>query len=120
MARKSRKKLFGIEPEVNIKKQEEDAFKIYNSAVYARLSVAADTNEESIENQIAIIKDFINKNADLKLAEIYADYGKTGTNFERPEFERMMEDVRNKKIDCIIVKDLSRFGRNFAETGNYF
>lgn len=50
---------------------------------------------------------------------VYIDVGKTGTNFERDGFERMMCDVRMRRIDCIIVKDLSRFGRNHIETGNY-
>lgn len=47
------------------------------------------------------------------------DNGFTGTNFDRPEFERMMQDVRTGKIQCIVVKDLSRFGRDYIETGNY-
>ena len=49
----------------------------------------------------------------------YCDNGRTGTNFNRPEFERLMDDVRAGKVDCIVVKDLSRFGRNYQETGNY-
>ena len=51
--------------------------------------------------------------------DIYSDLGKTGTNFERAGFERMMNDVRERKINCILVKDFSRFGRNYIETGNY-
>ncbi len=49
----------------------------------------------------------------------YVDDGYTGTNFDRPEFQRMLEDIKNKKIDVIIIKDLSRFGRNYIETGNF-
>lgn len=55
----------------------------------------------------------------MVIFDCYTDIGKTGTNFEREGFERMMRDVRSRKIDCIIVKDLSRFGRNHIETGNY-
>ncbi len=50
---------------------------------------------------------------------IYCDNGQTGVNFARPGFEWLMQDVRSGKIDCIVVKDLSRFGRNYRETGNY-
>jgi DNA invertase Pin-like site-specific DNA recombinase len=49
----------------------------------------------------------------------YEDTDQSGTNFNRPGFNRMLDDIRNKKINCIIVKDLSRFGRNHLETGNY-
>ena len=55
----------------------------------------------------------------MKIFRIYTDIGKTGTDFEREGFEHMMRDVRMRKIDCIVVKDLSRFGRNHIETGNY-
>lgn len=94
--------------------------KIYSVGIYARLSV--DVNErknESIETQIEIAKAFISRQKDMVLFDCYTDIGKTGTNFEREGFERMMRDVRMRKIDCIIVKDLSRFGRNHIETGNY-
>ena len=51
--------------------------------------------------------------------EVYTDNGETGTKFDRPDFQRMMEDVRSGKINCIIVKDLSRFARDFREAGHY-
>ena len=121
MARKSRKRLFNKEPEKNENKIDvkRDKEKIYNVAAYARLSVITDNNAESLENQIELIKEFTEQRSDLNLTEIYTDYGETGVCFKRPRFEKMMEDVRSGKIDCIIVKDLSRFGRNFIETGNY-
>lgn len=110
MARRSKK---GQET----KKQPE---KIYSTGIYARLSVDSDERKnESIETQVEIAKDFIGRQADMELYDIYTDLGKTGTNFEREGFERMMRDVRTRKIDCIVVKDLSRFGRNHIETGNY-
>ena len=62
---------------------------------------------------------YIERQTDLRLVEIYCDNGYTGTDFDRPDFERMMEDVRRGKINCIVVKDLSRFGRNYHETSNY-
>ena len=55
----------------------------------------------------------------MKLVGIFCDNGATGTDFDRPDFERMMEAVRRREIDCIVVKDLSRFGRNYVETGYY-
>lgn len=100
---------------------------IYRAAIYARLSVDNEERKsESIETQIALIKEFIqkhnaneNKAYELMVYDIYSDLGKTGTNFERAGFERMMNDIRERKINCILVKDFSRFGRNYIETGNY-
>ncbi len=94
--------------------------KIYSVGIYARLSV--DSNErknESIDTQIEIAKKFVQKQSDMVLYDCYSDLGKTGTNFEREGFEQMMQDIRMRKIDCIVVKDLSRFGRNHIEAGNY-
>ncbi len=97
------------------------------AAIYARLSVDNDEKKsESIETQVTLIKEFIqkhNENPDkeyeIAVYDIYSDLGKTGTNFDRPGFERMMNNVRAGKINCILVKDFSRFGRNYIETGNY-
>lgn len=94
--------------------------KIYSVGIYARLSVDANERKnESIETQVEIAKEFIGRQPDMTIYDSYTDIGKTGTNFEREGFERMMRDVRMRKIDCIVVKDLSRFGRNHIETGNY-
>lgn len=94
--------------------------KVYSAAIYARLSVEGDDRKnESIETQIEIAKAYLMQQNDMILFDCYTDLGKTGTNFARDGFERMMQDVRMRKIDCIIVKDLSRFGRNHIETGNY-
>lgn len=91
-----------------------------NAALYARLSILDNgkTNGASMENQIALLQAYAANHA---LAEpvLYIDNGYTGTDFERPEFARMMEDVKVGKIDCIVVKDLSRLGRNYIETGEY-
>lgn len=94
--------------------------KVYSVGIYARLSVdGEERKKESIETQIEIAKSFLKQQDDMVLFNCYRDIGKTGTNFRRDGFEQMMQDVRTKKIDCIIVKDLSRFGRNHIETGNY-
>ena len=74
---------------------------------------------ERIENQRDIIDNYIENQEDLKIIEEYADDGFTGTNFNRPGFQRMLQDIEDKKIDCIITKDLSRFGRDHIDTGYY-
>lgn len=99
--------------------------KVYSVGIYARLSVDGEKTgskgykNESIETQIEIAKAFVRQQEDMMIFDCYTDIGKTGTNFKREGFERMMRDVRLHRIDCIIVKDLSRFGRNHIETGNY-
>ena len=96
--------------------------KIYNVAAYVRLSVEGDNlkkNRESISTQRYMLEKYIEKQPDMRLTAVFCDNGETGTDFERPGFEQMMDEVRHRKIDCIVVKDLSRFGRNYVETGYY-
>lgn len=92
------------------------------TAIYARLSNENNGREddEPIQNQIALVHSYLLDHADeFELKETYADNGQSGTNFDRPEFLRMMDDVNHGRIGCIMVKDLSRFGRNYVETGVY-
>ena len=92
----------------------------FQTAIYARIS--RDKKEkpsDSIENQIALCESFIQKSEDFSLVGIYKDIAKTGTDFERPDFENLMDKVRMGKVNCIVVKDLSRFGRNYTELGNF-
>ena len=91
------------------------------AAIYLRLSSddGDKAESDSIRNQRSLLQDFVSKHSELSLIEEYVDDGYSGANFERPAFQRMMEDVRNHKINCIIVKDLSRLGRNYIETGRY-
>lgn len=91
------------------------------AACYLRLSREdGDKSEsDSISNQRSLINDFVNQKTGIKLIKEYVDDGYSGTNFDRPSFKRMMEDVKAGKINCIIVKDLSRLGRNYIETGRY-
>lgn len=94
--------------------------------IYSRLSVDNhDHKAESVENQIEMINQFIssnNSNPDREMNFIvydtYVDRGISGTSFDRNGFERLMQDVRERQVNCIIVKDLSRFGRDYLETGN--
>ena len=73
---------------------------------------------DSIANQRTLVTEFAEKN-DIHILENYIDDGFSGTNFERPDFMRLMDDIRDGKINCIIVKDLSRLGRNYIEMGKY-
>lgn len=95
--------------------------KKYQAAAYLRLSAAGSraAESESIENQEYIIAQFIKENPDIELVSSYADSGHSGLIFDRPAFLSMMEDAKAGIINCIIVKDLSRFGRDFIETGRY-
>jgi len=88
------------------------------TGAYGRLSVENET-DESLKTQMAMLHGFINNHPDLQLTDSYIDNGYSGTNFDRPEFIRLMDDVRSGRINCIVVKDLSRFGRDYLETGYY-
>ena len=76
---------------------------------------------ESISNQKSLIQNYINSDAELCGSEQYEffDDGYSGTNFERPSFERLLERIKKGEINCIIVKDFSRFGRSYIELGDY-
>lgn len=95
--------------------------KVWKTALYLRLSRddGTETESNSIASQREILKEYLKRCPDMELVEIYSDDGYSGTNFDRPDFIRMMEDVYSGKINCIVVKDLSRFGRNYIEIGNY-
>ena len=94
---------------------------LYKAIDYLRLS--KDDNEKSESNSIAnqrlLITDFVRRQPDIRLVDEMVDDGYSGVNFDRPGFQAMMESVRSGKVNCIIVKDLSRFGRNFVEAGKY-
>lgn len=120
MARTSKRVERKAEKKLSQKQAMEAQKPIWRAGIYTRLSVNSDIRKkESIDTQIEIAKEFICRTDDIKYVECYADIGKTGMNFEREGFVRMMTDIRQKKINCVIVKDVSRFGRNYIETGNY-
>lgn len=93
----------------------------YYADMYLRLSREDGDKAESdsISNQRDFITAFLENHPEITLCSVRADDGYTGVNFDRPAFCDMMEAVREKKINCIIVKDFSRLGRNFIETGKY-
>ena len=91
------------------------------AAAYLRLSRedGDKVESDSIGGQRDLIADYVRTHDGLKLEGEYVDDGYSGTTFERPAFKKMIQDIDDKKIDCIIVKDLSRLGRNYIETGRY-
>ena len=95
--------------------------KIWSATLYLRLSRDDGDKEESnsITGQRELLRDFIRTRPELREYAVRIDDGFTGSNFERPSFKKMLEDVKAGRTNCIIVKDLSRFGRNYKETGNY-
>lgn len=94
---------------------------IYYADAYLRISKEEEdkTESNSIANQKSLIRQFLNSNPDIHLYKERIDDGYTGVSFERPAFQAMMEDIKSGKVNCVIVKDLSRFGRNYIETGRY-
>lgn len=93
----------------------------YSVALYIRLSREDGDREESnsITNQRILLQKYIDEKEDLSLFNDYCDDGYTGTNFERPAFKQMIQDIENNLVNCVIVKDLSRFGRDYIEVGSY-
>lgn len=95
--------------------------KMWNAGLYGRLSVedGDDTEQNSIGNQKKIGNRFLAEKPDIVLVDTYSDHGCTGMNFERPDFKRMFKDIKSGRINCIIVKDISRLGRHFVMTSNF-
>ena len=93
---------------------------IYNVGIYCRLSKDDNTGNESnsIISQKEILSDFVNKQG-WKISNVYVDDGFSGTNFNRPGFKSLINDIENKLINCVVVKDLSRLGRNYLDSGYY-
>ncbi len=95
--------------------------KIWRAARYARLSREDGDKPESdsITGQAGLMDDYLLQHPELTPGPLYTDDGYTGTNFDRPGFRQMVQDIEAGKIDCVLVKDLSRFGREYIEMGRY-
>lgn len=100
--------------------------KIYHAAIYVRLSkedgdvaVSSKTESNSISNQKELIRNFLKDKKDIVVVSERVDDGYSGSSFERPAFKLMLEDIRKGVVDCVIVKDLSRFGREYIDSGRY-
>ena len=100
----------------------------FRVAIYLRLSKEDDdlscssgakSESNSISNQRKLIYDFMKSHTELELYDEYKDDGKSGSNFDRAEFQRMMKDIEAGKVNCVIVKDQSRFGRDYIDVGKY-
>lgn len=95
--------------------------KIWNATLYLRLSRDDGDKEESnsITGQRELLRDYISQRPEFREYAVRVDDGFSGSTFERPSFQKMIEDVKAGRTDCIIVKDLSRFGRNYLDAGEY-
>ena len=95
--------------------------RVYRAAVYVRLSKEdADRDvSDSIVNQKDLIYDFLKGRDDIAPAGEFVDDGFSGVDFQRPAFLRLLREIESGRIDCIVVKDLSRFSRNYIEAGRY-
>ena len=94
---------------------------VYDADVYLRLSKEDGDKEESdsITNQRELILEFLKSREDIRIHAVRVDDGYSGVNFERPAFQQMLEDIKAGKVNCVVTKDLSRFGRNHIEVGKY-
>ncbi len=109
-----------IRREAEEKEQTHVSSGIWRTGLYARLSVDSENGKkESIENQLRIMYSFFKDKAEFTIVREYIDKGFSGTNFRRPAFEEMMEDIRSGRITCVATKDLSRLGRDYLETSNF-
>ena len=100
--------------------------KRFYAAMYLRLSRDDEDRDgltksesNSIGSQRELIKSFLREQPDIELYDIYVDDGFSGSNFDRPEFKRMIGDIEAGRVNCVVVKDLSRFGRDYIESGRY-
>ena len=117
MARKSRKP--SANPALATENRES---LLYRTGIYVRLSVEDNGGDakDSIQNQTEYLKEYVSReHSDLQLLRIYADNGTSGTSFDRDGWKRLMADIKTGEIQCIVVKDFSRIGRNYIEVGNY-
>ena len=94
---------------------------LFNVAIYIRLSREDGDKEESdsVGNQRKLLTEYVARKEDFIVYDTYIDDGYSGTNFNRPSFQRMIADIEDGKVNCVVVKDLSRFGRDYIDTGRY-
>ena len=94
---------------------------LWQVGIYVRLSVLDNgkTEGDSLESQTKILEQFVANHPELYYVDLYQDNGFTGTTFLRPSWERLMSDISVGRINCIVIKDLSRLGRNYIEVGSF-
>lgn len=119
MARKSRKTISGkADDREEYNREEKPGKKIWSTDLYLRIS-QREPESNSLKNQEILLRSFLKIHPECRLHKIRKDNGCSGTNFARRAFQEMLEDVKEGKTQCIMVKDLSRLGRNYLETGYY-
>ncbi|MDD2979309.1 MAG: recombinase family protein [Hespellia sp.] len=94
---------------------------VWKLALYVRLSIEdnGQKGRDSVSNQLELVRNFAEQMKDVSECYTYIDNGNTGTNFDRAQWEQLIADIKSKKVNCIVVKDLSRFARNYIEAGDY-
>lgn len=123
--RENRELMAGRKSKYSLENLNTKCSKIWSVALYIRLSQEDSDNGEdkqesnSITSQKTLLNEFASEQDDLSIYDTYVDDGYTGTDFNRPGFQRLLEDMRKGNINCVLVKDLSRLGRNYIEVGNY-
>lgn len=102
--------------------QPSQVIRTWKVALYIRLSREDDDDKAesySVTSQREILKEYLKQHPDMELYDIYIDDGWSGTNFDRPDFQRMIADIKARRVTCVVVKDLSRFCRNAVDGGYY-
>ena len=108
-------------PDINSQKRTQQNTTRYRTALYLRLSRedGDKTESDSIANQRTLLEAYAIDHPELCIVDEFVDDGYSGSNFERPAFQRLFQELEQGTINCILVKDLSRFGRNYIEVGRY-
>ena len=108
-------------PDMNLQKRTQQNTTRYRTALYLRLSRedGDKTESDSIANQRKLLEAYAIDHPELCIVDEFVDDGYSGSNFERPAFQRLFQELEQGTINCILVKDLSRFGRNYIEVGRY-
>lgn len=108
-------------PDMNLQKRTQQNTTRYRTALYLRLSRedGDKTESDSVANQRTLLEAYAADHPELCIVDEFVDDGYSGSNFDRPEFERLLKALQERKVNCIVVKDFSRLGRNFVETGQY-
>lgn len=109
-----------ISKKTDLSAQQKNEVKVWKTALYIRLSVEDNGKDsDSIDSQTALLNQYVAARPYLEKVATFVDDGYTGTNFLRPEFKKMIDAVKSGEVECIIVKDLSRLGRNYIETSQF-
>ena len=104
---------------LRLSREDSDAGAVADSGSPGGAGATFKAESNSIGSQRELIRSFIREQEDMELFDCYADDNYSGSNFERPEFKRMISDIEAGRVNCVVVKDLSRFGRDYIETGRY-